>query len=237
VVTSAGPVSVGYVVNAAGLQADRVARDFGFSRRYQILPFKGLYLYSDEPPGALRTNVYPVPNLANPFLGVHFTVTADGHAKIGPTAIPCLWREQYGWFTNFRADEAAQVASASLNLLLRAGFDFRGLAREEIRKYDRRYLIAQAAELVDGMRPDQWTRWGRPGIRAQLLDVEQRTLVMDFRTEGDDASYHVLNAVSPGWTCSFPFAEYVGDLIDERLRRSGPATGGDFASAAVAAGA
>ncbi len=241
VVSSAGPISTGYLVNAAGLYADRIARDFGFARRYQILPFKGLYLYSDEPTGSLRTNVYPVPDLRNPFLGVHFTVTADGHAKIGPTAIPCLWREQYELFSNFDAGEAAQVAGASLGLLLRAGFDFRGLAREEIRKYDRRYLIAQAAELLEGMRPDQWTRWGRPGIRAQLLDVEQRTLVMDFHTEGDDASYHVLNAVSPGWTCSFPFAEHVGDLIDQRLHRGTPsngATGGaEVRSAAVAAGA
>src|SRR5205807_4792798 len=85
----------GYVVNAAGLYADQIARQFGFSERYRILPFKGLYLYSDEPPGALRTNIYPVPDLRNPFLGVHFTVKGDGHVKIGLTAIPALWREQY----------------------------------------------------------------------------------------------------------------------------------------------
>ena len=58
------------MVNAAGLYADKIALDFGFSERYRILPFKGLYLYSDEPPGAFRTNIYPVPDLRNPFLGV-----------------------------------------------------------------------------------------------------------------------------------------------------------------------
>lgn len=73
----------GYVVNAAGLYADQIARQFGFLERYRILPFKGLYLYSDEPPGVLRTNIYPVPDLRNPFLGVHFTVTNEGKAKIG----------------------------------------------------------------------------------------------------------------------------------------------------------
>ena len=52
--------------------------DYGFSEKYRILPFKGLYLYSDEPAGAIRTNIYPVPDLRNPFLGVHFTITADG---------------------------------------------------------------------------------------------------------------------------------------------------------------
>jgi L-2-hydroxyglutarate oxidase len=89
--TSQGRWSAGYVVNAAGLYADRIARQFGFSQHYTILPFKGLYLYSDEPSGSLRTNIYPVPDLRNPFLGVHFTVTVDGRSKIGPTAIPAFW--------------------------------------------------------------------------------------------------------------------------------------------------
>src|ERR1041385_3758937 len=93
--TAAGDYNVGFVVNAAGLYADRVARDFGFSEDYRILTFKGIYLYSEEPPGSLRTNIYPVPDLRNPFLGVHFTVRVDGRAKIGPTAIPAFWREQY----------------------------------------------------------------------------------------------------------------------------------------------
>jgi L-2-hydroxyglutarate oxidase LhgO len=240
--TSAGPVGAGYVVNAAGLYADRVARDYGFSRDYRILPFKGLYLYSSEPEGSLRTNVYPVPNLKNPFLGVHFTVTVDGHAKIGPTAIPCLWREQYGWLTNFRASELAEVFGASLGLLFRAGFDFRGLAREEMRKYHRPYLVSQAAELLDGVHAKDWTTWGKPGIRAQLLDVRHRTLVMDFVTEGDTGSFHVLNAVSPAFTCSIPFARHVADRIQELLQRSGSephATGSNAqpAPAARAAGA
>ncbi len=237
--TSAGPIGAGYVINTAGLYADRVARDYGFSGDYRILPFKGLYLYSSEPDGSLRTNVYPVPDLKYPFLGVHFTVTVDGHAKIGPTAIPCLWREQYGWLSNFHASELAEVLGASLGLLFRAGFDFRGLAREEMRKYHRPYLVSQASELLDGVRPKDWTTWGKPGIRAQLLDVKHRTLVMDFVTEGDAGSFHVLNAVSPAFTCSIPFARHVADRIDELLERRGPRTGSDaqLAPAARAAGA
>ena len=95
VITPQGSFSARHVVNAGGLYADKIALDFGFSEKYRILPFKGLYLYSDEPPGSFRTNIYPVPDLRNPFLGVHFTVKEDGRAKIGPTAIPALWREQY----------------------------------------------------------------------------------------------------------------------------------------------
>src|SRR5712691_1488589 len=134
----------GYVVNAAGLYADQIARQFGFSERYRILPFKGLYLYSDEPPGALKTNIYPVPDLRNPFLGVHFTVTNEGKAKIGPTAIPALWREQYGGVSRFSLAEFIEIAGWGLSLLGNAGFEFRRLAIEEVKKYSRRRMVRLA---------------------------------------------------------------------------------------------
>jgi hypothetical protein len=54
-----------------------------------------------------------------------------------------------------------------------------------------------------------FTKWGKPGIRAQLLDVKKRKLEMDFRYEGDRRSLHVLNAVSPGFTCAMPFSEHL----------------------------
>src|SRR5438874_7595387 len=128
VITPQGSFTANHVVNAAGLYADKIALDFGFSERYRILPFKGLYLYSDEPPGAFRTNIYPVPDLRNPFLGVHFTVTVDGHAKIGPTAIPAFWREQYGALENFKPGEFFEIVSRELGLLAFSGFDFKRLA-------------------------------------------------------------------------------------------------------------
>lgn len=211
--TTGGAISAGYVVNAAGLYADRVAWDFGFSQDHTILPFKGLYLYSSEPAGAFRTLIYGVPNLRNPFLGVHFSVTADGRAKIGPTAIPCLWRENYGGRAGFRPNEVVDIVSAELGLLLRAGFDFRGLAMQEARKYWRPYMVRQAGLLAEGVRPEDYRRWGRPGIRAQLLDVKRRTLVTDFLLEGDSRSIHVLNAVSPAFTSSIPFARHACDEI------------------------
>ena len=79
--TTTGNYKTRYLVNCAGLYADTIGRDFGFSKHYRILPFKGLYLYSNEPVGSLRTHIYPVPDLRNPFLGVHFTVTARGAVK------------------------------------------------------------------------------------------------------------------------------------------------------------
>lgn len=212
--SSQGRWSAGYVVNCAGLHADRIARQFGFSANYIMLPFKGLYLYGDEPAGSLRTNIYPVPDLRNPFLGVHFTVTVDGRPKIGPTAIPAFWREQYAGLSGIDLRDLVEIARLQLGLLFAAGFEFRRLAREELAKYDRKHLVALASRLAEGVRVEDYRRWGRSGIRAQLLDTRTRTLEMDFVLEGDDRSMHVLNAVSPGWTCAIPFAAHVADRID-----------------------
>jgi len=216
--TTQGDFQAGYVINCAGLYADRVARDFGFSEEYRILPFKGIYLYSEEPPGSLRTNVYPVPDLRNPFLGVHFTVTGDGHSKIGPTAIPAFWREQYRGLENFKFNEFVEIIFRDLGLLFFAGFDFKRLAVEEIMKYFRSRLVSLSSELLEGIKLEDFRRWGKPGIRAQLLHLKTRRLEMDFVLQGDQRSLHVLNAVSPAWTCALPFAKYVGDRVDGFLR-------------------
>lgn len=213
--TRAGDFEAGCVINAAGLYADRVARDFGFSEDYRIVPFKGIYLYSEEPPGALRTNVYPVPDLRNPFLGVHFTVTVAGKSKIGPTAIPAFWREQYKGMENFKLNEFAEILFRDLGLLLFAGFDFKRIAVEETLKYFRRRLVSLASPLVEGVKPEDYRHWGKPGIRAQLMNIKSRKLEMDFVIQGDAKSLHVLNAVSPAWTCSIPFAGYVCDQVQK----------------------
>jgi (S)-2-hydroxyglutarate dehydrogenase len=214
--TSAGPIAAGYVINAAGLYADRIAHDFGFGLRYRILPFKGVYLYARPDAPRLRTHVYPVPRLENPWLGVHFTVTAAGRTKIGPTAIPAFWREHYGGLSGFRAGELADILRREAGLFLRNDFGFRAIAAEELPKYFRRNLVRRASSLVPDIHAGDYREWGTPGIRAQLLDVEERRLEMDFRMEGDDRSFHVLNAVSPAFTCCLTFAELAFDEV-ERL--------------------
>ena len=215
ILSSRGKIDPGYVINAAGLYADRIARDFGFAHDYTILPFKGLYLYSDSPPGSLKTNIYPVPNLKNPFLGVHFTLTVDGRVKIGPTAIPAFWREHYQGWGGFKAEECFDILQQQAGLFLRNDFSFRQLAFEEIKKYRRPYLTALAGQLAV-LDPNSRWHWGKPGIRAQLLHLPSRQLVMDFLFEGDHRSGHVLNAVSPGLTCAPPFSAYLLDRIEEK---------------------
>lgn len=212
--TTQGDISTGYVINAAGLYADKVARDYGFSEHYRILPFKGLYLYANDKAKPLRTNIYPVPDLRNPFLGVHHTVTLDGHTKIGPTAIPCFWREHYRGFQNFRLGEFLEVVSRETELFIRNDFEFRKLAWEEMQKIYRPHLVELAGELASDIRPEYYTQWGAPGIRAQLLDIRNRRLEMDFKMEGDERSFHILNAVSPAFTCAMPFGDYTFQQIE-----------------------
>jgi L-2-hydroxyglutarate oxidase LhgO len=200
---------VGHVVNTAGLQADRVGRWFGMCDDYAMLPFKGLYWYGSWEPGRLQRHVYPVPDARNPFLGVHLTVTVDGRVKIGPTAIPALWREDYGGRAGFSRTDLAEIARLYPRFLRSPHHDVPGLIRAEVPKYSRRHLVAQARRLVPSVRAADFTERGRPGVRAQLLHLPTRRLEMDFVVRGDEHSTHLLNAVSPAWTSALAVAEHV----------------------------
>jgi len=215
--TNRGFIEASYVINAAGLYADKIAKDFGFSKNYKIIPFKGLYLYSNEKPGSVKTNIYPVPNLNNPFLGVHYTLTVDGKIKIGPTAIPAFWREHYEGMDRFNISECVDILGAEAKLFLSNSFNFRSLAFEEIKKYSRKKMVELASYLLEGVIASDYQTWGQPGIRAQLLDISKNKLEMDFKYEGDQTSFHVLNAVSPAFTCALPFSEFLFDQIESIL--------------------
>jgi len=215
--TSKGDIKAGYVVNAAGLYADRIAMNFGFSQDFRILPFKGLYLYANEGEPGLRTNIYPVPDLRHPFLGVHFTIDVMGRTKIGPTAIPAFWREQYGGVQNFSFSEMTDILMRDARLLWDNDFGFRQVAFQEFQKRSRSKLTRLAGRMVQGVRRDAYKKWGKPGIRAQLVNIRERRLEMDFCCEGDDRSFHVLNAVSPAFTCSSPFSLHVVNQIEDLL--------------------
>jgi len=207
-------IKAGHLVNAAGLYADKIARDFGFSGNYVIIPFKGMYLKYSGPHAPLKVNVYPVPNLKNPFLGVHYTVTVDGHVKLGPTAIPAFWRENYEGLDNFRFTELMQAAAYEGRLFLTNSFGFRSLAWEEMLKYYKPYFVGLGLKLVKQIDAGGFREWTRPGIRAQLLNTKTLELVQDFVVEGDKSSTHILNAVSPAFTGSFPFTNWI---IESRL--------------------
>lgn len=150
-----------------------------------ILPFKGLCLYSDEPPGGLGANLYPVPDLRKPFLGVHFTFTASGKIKIGPTAIPAFWREQYRGLANFSLRDLFEILPREMALWWRNELDSRRLAADELAKSIKRHMVALASRLATGVDVRDFRHWDAPGIRAQLYDLKARRLEMGFRFEGD----------------------------------------------------
>jgi len=198
----------GKLINCAGLYADKIAKDFGLSENYVLVPFKGLYLEYTGKEKLISKNIYPVPNIKNPFLGVHFTIKVDGTIKIGPTATPCFWRENYNGLRNFKITELLEILKWDSMLFTKNPL-FRKTAFQEIRKYIKRNLIEDASKLVKSLDKSKFNRWGKPGIRAQLVDIKSLQLVQDFVVESDEEGIHILNAVSPAFTASFPFTRYI----------------------------
>ncbi len=197
------------LINAAGLYADKIAKEFGFSKNFTIIPFKGIYLKYNSTDMPIDTNIYPVPNLKNPFLGVHYTLTVENELKIGPTAIPAFWRENYQGLKNFKLDEFLEILKWESILFLKNSFGFRDLALEEIKKYKRAYLISLAQKMVYKIDANAFNQWSKPGIRAQLLDTDSLELLDDFVIEANKKTIHILNAVSPAFTSSFAFARWI----------------------------
>ncbi|HUC92001.1 MAG TPA: hypothetical protein VMS09_08230 [Paenibacillus sp.] len=187
---------------------------------YTIIPFKGIYLKYAKNKEDVATNIYPVPNLANPFLGVHFTKTVDGSIKIGPTAIPAFWRENYSGFKNFNLFEVLQVLYHESRLFIYNAFNFRDLAFQEMKKYRKNNFIGLSAYMVKALDQGGFGDFLKPGIRAQLMNKRTMELLQDFVIEGDRNSLHVLNAVSPAFTCSIAFARFVVDQIMEKRKAS-----------------
>jgi (S)-2-hydroxyglutarate dehydrogenase len=208
--TSQGAIKFHKVVNASGAFADSVAYKFGVGRDFKILPFKGTYKrLRKERSYLVRGNIYPVPDLRNTFLGVHFTRSVKGEVYIGPTAIPALGRENYGFFDN--------ISLETIPILFRDGVlfveneAFRSTAITEVKKYSKRLFFQEAKKLMTELTITDIEETDKTGIRPQLVHWPTKKLVMDFVliTEGD--SLHVLNAISPAFTSSMAFAKYAVD--------------------------
>jgi L-2-hydroxyglutarate oxidase len=206
--TTLGRVRFRRLVNAAGAHCDRVARAFGVGGHYRLIPFKGIY--RKLRPGAafpVNGNVYPVPDIRNPFLGVHFTRSAHGDVYVGPTAIPALGRENYGLLRG--ADREAAKLLLEDAVLFARNAKFRSVALTEPRKYLPACFHRDAARLVKSYDPAMFEAAEKVGIRPQLVDWRTKELVMDFLVEARDASVHVLNPISPAFTSSMDLARAV----------------------------
>jgi L-2-hydroxyglutarate oxidase LhgO len=205
--TSLGRAAFGRLVNAAGAHCDAVARAFGVGSHLRLVPFKGIYRKLRA--GAafpVAGNIYPVPDIRNPFLGVHFTRSVHGEVYLGPTAIPALGPENYGFLAG--AHGALRILAQDAALFL-ANPRFREVALTEPRKYVPAFFHRDAARLVRSYDPGLFERAEKVGIRPQLVDWRTKELVMDFLVEARDGSVHVLNPISPAFTSSMALARQV----------------------------
>lgn len=206
--TSAGPMTTKFLINCAGLYVDKIAHDFGFGLNYAMLPFKGVYLYGNKGIEGYRTLVYPCPIGKNEFLGVHTTNTTKGDFKLGPTAIPIFWKEQYSGLSNFNLSEFISVLSLYTRCLQSKDRRlYLNLLFKEMRKYFKRNLVHDISEMLERVNVRDYQTWGNPGIFPQLVDRRTGELKQDFMVEMDEVSLHFLNIVSPGWTSALAFTE------------------------------
>ena len=205
-------VSYGHSINAAGLFADSVAHSFDAGKRYSLLPFKGIY-WKLNPNSNIKINhlVYPVPDLRVPFLGVHTTTSIDGSVYFGPTAVPAFGRENYHGINNITFSDFFRINKLLIQQTILGKDGFRRLAWQEGRRYFKPWFTEAAQALIPNIKNEDLLPSNKVGIRAQMYDHQEAKLVTDFLIEKSENSTHILNAISPAWTSSFPFARYVTD--------------------------
>lgn len=210
VVTNQGSISFGHLFNCAGAYADVIVKFFGLSSDYALVPFKGIYFKLKSVSSYLvSANIYPVPDIDLPFLGVHLTRVISGDMYVGPTAIPALGRENYGIIQGIRPWEAMNVGYRLGGMHLKNKNNFRRVAHLELGKYRKSNFLAAAQRLLPVLTSDDFIPTQKSGIRPQLVSFRDGKLEMDYIIEHTVNSTHVLNAISPAFTSSFTFAEMI----------------------------
>lgn len=208
--TSRGAIRFQKFLNTAGAHADTVAHHFGVANEYYFIPFKGIYQkLIPEKTGMVNGNIYPVPNLKNPFLGVHFSKNINGDVYVGPTAIPAFGRENYGIFRGIDRELFKIIRNEIILYFTNA--EFRGVAHEEPKKYLPSYFYRDAKKLVKELHPDWLMKSPKAGIRPQLISLREKKLMMDFLVVKEKHTLHVLNAISPAFTSSMAFAKHIAE--------------------------
>lgn len=203
------------LVACAGLQADRVATLGGLDVDFQIIPFRGeYYQLPHDRSDVVRRLIYPVPDPALPFLGVHLSPTIDDRVTVGPNAVLGFSRERYDRGSVTVRDVARFATFPGMwrfaKSNIRTGVD-------EMRNswFRRGYL-----ELVRKYCPDLELSELLPypaGIRAQAV-LRDGTSVEDFLLRSTERQLHVCNAPSPAATSAIPIGELIADRIFEPAR-------------------
>lgn len=202
--------SYGMLINTAGLHADSIAHKFSVGKDYTLLPFKGIY-WKLDPNSGIKFNhlIYPVPDIRVPFLGVHTTTNTEGETYFGPTAVPAFGRENYRGISGIKLLELGKILKLIGIQLITDRDGFRRLAWQEGRRYFKPWFVQAAKAIVPRVEPQHLIPSHKVGIRAQMFHLPSGRLANDFVVEKGPDSVHILNSISPAWTCSIPFAKMV----------------------------
>jgi L-2-hydroxyglutarate oxidase len=221
--TARGEVRAARLVNCAGLQSDRIARLAGLQPGVRIVPFRGeYYVLRAEKRDLVRGLIYPVPDPALPFLGVHFTRGIDDVVEAGPNAVLALRREGYSWSDLSVRDIADWAAFPGFWRMARA--QWRNGLTEVRRSLSRARFLESLQTLLPALKDDDIERGGS-GVRAQAVGIDGR-LIDDFFIQTAPDMLHILNAPSPAATASLAIGREVADrLLQATVGTSGrPAT-------------
>ena len=204
-----GHVASDFLINCAGLQADRIAALAGVAPSVRIVPFRGEYYeLVPEKRGLVNGLVYPVPDPSLPFLGVHLTRMMDGSVHAGPNAVLALAREGYDWKTIDLRDAFDSIGYPGF--LRMAGRNVGTGAREVARSLSKGLFARSLAKLVPTIERNDIVRAGA-GVRAQAVRRDG-TLADDFVIQRAANQVHVLNAPSPAATSALEIARYIVDI-------------------------
>jgi L-2-hydroxyglutarate oxidase len=212
--STAGDHGARRLVTCAGLQADRVARLTGARPAARIVPFRGEY-YTLKPSAwkLCRNLIYPTPDPAFPFLGVHFTRMIDGSVECGPNAVLACGREAYGrWQVNLRD----LFESLTYRGFLKMAWKYLPMGLGEVwRSLSKKAFVRALQRLVPEIQADDLEP-APAGIRAQALSPDGQ-LVDDFLIEQSDRVVNVCNAPSPAATASLNIGKLIVDRLAARL--------------------
>ena len=218
--TTQGEVRAHFVIACAGLYADRIAAMTGSAADPQIVPFRGDYLLlAPQRRGLVRGAIYPVPDPALPFLGVHFTPRVDGSVWLGPNAVLAFAREGYSLRTVDRRDLLETLRYQGFRKL--AARFWRTGAEELYRDAVLPAYVRSLQRYVPELRAED-CKPGPSGVRAQAVGADG-SLVDDFAIDGGDGVLNVRNAPSPGATSSLAIARLI---VDEAAQRGALAGAG-----------
>ena len=208
--TDADELEADYVVNCTGLHSDRMCRQLGGRPAVKIVPFRGeYYKIRPERQGLVNHLIYPVPDPAFPFLGVHFTRLIHGGIEAGPNAVMAMSREGY---RGRDIDPGDLLESAVFPGLWRFVLGHRRMCLEEMaQSVSRKRFCQNLQKLVPAIEePDLES--GGAGVRAQAMNANGK-LVEDFSLVEDRRVLHVLNAPSPGATASLAIGGEIASRV------------------------